>query len=205
MRTRGGCRECCMVNGASPEGKEVQATLHQSGNDLWPFGIIQTIAQLQTWHGYFHFSSKARQWNPALCFSHLQQHCRSYVRSEITLCLLSPCFSRYQIPLTQNVHPNSLSSPRRCVYETSFISLCCTCRTCEVASEKLLKVGPLQLFDSGDKSHSLWKFGCICKEPECTVQLPPTFMLHIKRICTCGMQNYTKHVLSSCLNTTSQW
>lgn len=25
------------VNGAFPEGKEVQLTRHQSGNDLWPF------------------------------------------------------------------------------------------------------------------------------------------------------------------------
>lgn len=27
---------------ASPEGKEVHLTSHPSGNDLWPFGIIQT-------------------------------------------------------------------------------------------------------------------------------------------------------------------
>lgn len=37
---------------ARPEGKEVQLTLHLSGNDLWPFGIIQTRVQLQTWHNF---------------------------------------------------------------------------------------------------------------------------------------------------------
>lgn len=41
MRTREGCRE--LMTGASPEGKEVQMTLHQSGSDLWPFGIKQTV------------------------------------------------------------------------------------------------------------------------------------------------------------------
>ncbi|TNN84229.1 putative sodium-coupled neutral amino acid transporter 6 [Liparis tanakae] len=39
MRTRGSCRELGMVTGASPEGKEVQVTLHQSGNDLWPLEL----------------------------------------------------------------------------------------------------------------------------------------------------------------------
>lgn len=43
-----------MVNVGSPGGKEVQVTL-QSGNDLWPFGIIQTTAQRQTWRGCFPF------------------------------------------------------------------------------------------------------------------------------------------------------
>ena len=43
-------RELCSVNGASPEGKEVQVTSHQSGNDLWPFGIAQTsIASDLAW------------------------------------------------------------------------------------------------------------------------------------------------------------
>lgn len=37
---------------ARPEGKEVQLTSHHSGNDLWPFGIIQTVVQLQTWHNF---------------------------------------------------------------------------------------------------------------------------------------------------------
>ncbi len=69
---------------------------------------------------------KTTQWNPALCFSHLQQHCRSHLLSEITRSLFSPCFSRYQIPLTQNVHPNSLSSPLRYVYESSLFP--CTAR-----------------------------------------------------------------------------
>lgn len=46
MRTREG------KVAARPEGKEVQLTSHHSGNDLWPFGIIQTVVQLQTWHNF---------------------------------------------------------------------------------------------------------------------------------------------------------
>lgn len=53
MRTRGvrkerGRERLCMVSSASPEGEEVQVTLHQSGNDPWPFGFKQTVAQLHS-------------------------------------------------------------------------------------------------------------------------------------------------------------
>lgn len=50
---------------ARPEGKEVQLTLHQSGNDLWPFGIIQTRVQLKTWHNFLStavFSFRCKGW-----------------------------------------------------------------------------------------------------------------------------------------------
>lgn len=55
MRTR----ELCVVNGASPEGKEVWVTLHQSGNDLWPLEMIQTKVWLQTGMVVSLYTSKA--------------------------------------------------------------------------------------------------------------------------------------------------
>lgn len=63
------------------------------------------------------------------------------------------------------------------------------------ASENLLKVA----VDSVDKSH-----GCLALYARsvaalcsCALQLPLTFMSHVKATSTCGLHNYTQHMSGS--------
>lgn len=86
----------------------------------------------------------------AECFCHLQRCCRNHLPSELTLPVLSPCLCRYPIPLTQTVHPNSLSSPVRYWVRFLLLSLRFACGTCQAASENVSKVA----VDSVDKSHA---------------------------------------------------
>lgn len=140
---------------------------------------------------FFYPQSQAMEFLALPCWSHLL--------SEITMLPLLSLFLQISNSSDSECTPKLfvISSKVRTVYETGSFSL----HTLHIqskwgAGEKLLNVGPLLLFDSGDKSHShLWKMGYICWKLKCAVQLPLTFMLHVKAICTCGMQNYNKHIL----------
>lgn len=93
---------------------------------------------------------------PAQCFCHVQQHCRSHLLSEITLRFLS-LFLQISNSTDSDCIPKVFVISSKVRAWTLPFSLCCTHRTCEVATAKLTKVVFVEVT-------LLWKFDRVRKE-----------------------------------------